>query len=223
MRLDPARRKAAEKFILDLLSLIDASGINTNAMKKSFTRMSDADFSRIRDTGIPVYNPPGSKVDIDHMRNIVIAEGLGLSMNQRMWFTDGKTGLKHRTRHPHLYMPFPARRQTQMQEKKMAVAKNDKVRDKLSGQVVGPSKASGVSFPEAYIMFADGRDETLQEYLHARGGNDALQRAFYQSLRETGQGRIHIPGAESTSAKATRTWSSFFKAMHIGNNIGRPQ
>lgn len=76
----------------------------------------------------------------------------------------------------------------------MAVAKNDKVRDKLSGQVVGPSKASGVSFPEAYIMYSDGHDSTLQEFLWARGGNDTLQRAFYQSLRQTGKGRINLEG-----------------------------
>lgn len=223
MKLNPVRRKAAEKFILDLLNLIDTSGINANAMAKAFTRMSDEDFATIPKRGIPIYNPAGSKVQIDHMRNVEIAKALGLDMNQRMWFTDSKTGLKHRTRHPHLYFPVPARRQTQMQEKKMAVAKNDKVRDKLSGQVVGPSKASGVSFPEAYVMFADGLDETLQEFLHARGGNDALQRAFYQSIRQTGQGRIHIEGAERTSAKSTRTWSAYYKQMHIGNNLGRPQ
>ena len=105
----------------------------------------------------------------------------------------------------------------------MDVAKNDKVRDKLSGQVVGPSKASGVSFPEAYIMFSDGLDNTLEEFLHARGGNEALQRAFYQSIRQTGAGRIQLPGAERTSAKATRTWSAYLKAMGIGNNIGNPQ
>ncbi|AFQ96685.1 RNA polymerase beta subunit [Erwinia phage phiEaH2] len=105
----------------------------------------------------------------------------------------------------------------------MAVAKNDRVRDKLSGQVVGPSKASGVSFPEGYIMYSDGHDWSLKEFLWARGGNDVLQRAFYQSIRNTGQGRIDLEGAERTSSKATRTWSSYFKAMHIGNNIGRPE
>lgn len=222
MRLNPERRKAAEKYMLDLLSLIDTSGINTNAAKARISKMSDDDFNRLRE-GIPVYNPAGSKVKIDHMRNIEIARSMGLEMCQRLWFTDTKTGVAHRTRWPHLVMPLPARRQTQMQEKKMAVAKNDKVRDKLSGQVVGPSKASGVSFPEAYVMFSDGLDESLQEFLHGRGGNDTLQRAFYQSIRETGKGRIHIPGAERTSSKATRTWSAFFKAQHIGNNIGRPE
>lgn len=222
MRLDPARRKKAEAYVIQLLKLIDPSGINAEAMKRRLPKMSDDDFNKLRN-GIPIYNPAGGKVQIDHMRNIEICRIMGLELCQRLYFTEPKTGLVHRTRWPHIVMPLPARRQTQMQEKKMAVAKNDKVRDKLSGQVVGPSKASGVSFPEAYIMFSDGLDYTLEEFLHARGGNEALQRAFYQSIRQTGAGRIQIPGAERTSAKATRTWSAYLKAMGIGNNIGNPQ
>lgn len=222
MKLDPARRKKAEAWLLQLLRLIDPSGINAEAYKRRLPKMTDDEFNELR-KGIPIYNPAGSKVQIDHMRNVEICRAMGLELCQRLYFTEPKTGLLHRTRWPHIVMPLPARRQTQMQEKKIAVAKNDKVRDKLSGQVVGPSKASGVSFPEAYIMFSDGLDKTLEEFLHARGGNEALQRAFYQSIRQTGLGRITIPGAERTSAKATRTWSAYLKAMGIGNNIGSPQ
>lgn len=222
MRLDPARRKKAETYLIQLLRLVDPSGINAEAVKRRLPKMSDEQFNRFRD-GIPIYNPAGGKVQIDHMRNIDISRALGLELCQRLFFTEPKTGLMHRTRWPHIVLPLPARRQTQMQEKKMAVAKNDKVRDKLSGQVVGPSKASGVSFPEAYIMFSDGLDNTLKEFLHGRGGNDALQRAFYQSIRQTGMGRIDIPGADLTSAKATRTWSAYLKAMGLGNNIGSPK
>ncbi|MCT7475897.1 hypothetical protein N5V81_13020 [Escherichia coli] len=40
---------------------------------------------------------------------------------------------------------------------------------------------------------------------------------------KTGKGRINLEGAERTSSKAPRTWSSYFKAMHIGNNLGRPE
>lgn len=222
MKLDPARRKKAEAFIYQLLTLIDPSGINTAAAKASIPGLSDEDFNKLRH-GIPIYNPAGSKVQIDHMRNVEICRALGLELCQRLYFTEPKTGLVHRTRWPHIVVPLPVRRQTQMREKKIAVAKNDRVRDKLSGQVVGPSKASGVSFPESYIMFSDGLDNSLEEFLHARGGNEALQRAFYQSIRQTGQGRIKIPGAERTSSKATRTWSAYYKAMGIGNNMGSPQ
>lgn len=221
MRLEPARRKKAEAYALQILKLVDPSGINAEAAKKAFARMTDEQFNRLRD-GLPIYNPVGSKVEIDHLRNIEVCKILGVNLEQRLWLTEPKTGVYHRTRYPHLVLRLPVRRQTQMQEKKMAVAKNDKVRDKLSGQVVGPSKASGVSFPEAYIMYSDGHDWTLKEFLWARGGNDALQRAFYQSLRQTGKGRIDLPGAERTSSKATRTWSAYLKAMHIGNNIGHP-
>lgn len=222
MRLDPARRKKAEAYAIQVLQLVDPTGINAEAAKRAFARMNDDEFNRLRD-GLPIYNPTAGKVRIDHLRNIKLCSAMGVSLEQRLWLTESKTGILQRTRYPHLVLRLPARRQTQMQEKKMAVAKNDRVRDKLSGQVVGPSKASGVSFPEGYIMYSDGHDWTLKEFLWARGGNDVLQRAFYQSIRNTGQGRIDLEGAERTSSKATRTWSSYFKAMHIGNNIGRPE
>lgn len=222
MKLDPARRKKAEAYALHILQLVDPTGINAEAAKRSFARMSDDEFARLRN-GLPIYNPTAGKVRIDHLRNIKICSAMGVNLEQRLWLTEPKTGILQRTRYPHLVLRLPARRQTQMQEKKMAVAKNDRVRDKLSGQVVGPSKASGVSFPEGYIMYSDGHDWTLKEFLWGRGGNDVLQRAFYQSIRTTGKGRIDLEGAERTSSKATRTWSSYFKTMHIGNNIGRPE
>ena len=220
MKLDPARRKKAEKFIIDLLTLMDTSGINAKAAAKAFPTLSDEEFSRLRN-GIIIYNPVGGKVRIDHMRNIEICRILGVELSERLYLTEPRTGLVHRTRHPHIVVPLPIRRQTQMREKKIAVAKNDKVRDKLSGQVVGPSKASGVSFPETYIMYSDGLDATLREFLHARGGNEVLNRAFYQNLRSTGKGSIDIPGAERTTSKGPRTWGAYFTAMGIGNNLGK--
>ena len=41
MKLDPARRKKAEAYALQILSLVDPSGINAEAAKKAFARMTD--------------------------------------------------------------------------------------------------------------------------------------------------------------------------------------
>ena len=77
MRLDPARRKKAEAYALQLLNLVDPTGINAEAAKRAFSRMSDEEFNRLRE-GLPVYNPTGGKVKIDHMRNIKICDGTEL-------------------------------------------------------------------------------------------------------------------------------------------------
>lgn len=223
MALNQQLRKKAEAYIYSILDAVDPSGINTKVAKECIPAMSDEKFVEMAKMGIPIYQPVGGKTKIDYKNNIKVAEKMGIPLSEKLWLTEPKTGLTHLTRHPHLVLLLPIRRQTQMLEKKMSVAKHDKIRDKLTGQVTGPSKASGISFPEAYIIYSDKLDESLQEFLHARGGNEAVNRAFYQALRMTGKGRIHIPGAERTSAKSTRTWGAFYTAMHIGNNLGRPQ
>lgn len=220
MKVQPARRKKAEADILAIVSDVDKSGKNTEILKAAFKKLSDNDFIRMLEGGIPIYAPVGGPTKIDYKRNIKIAEKIGVNLEQRLWITNPKTGLTQRTRYPHVILKLPYRRQTQMIDKKLSVAAHDKIRDKLTGQVTGPSKASGVSFPEAYVMFSGGYDTSLEEFLHARGGNEKLFRAFYQALRDTGTGRIKLPGVEKTAAKATRTQSSIFRAIHIGNNIG---
>lgn len=220
MKVQPALRKKAEADVIAIMSEVDKSGKNAELLKNSFKTMSDATFVALLENGVPVYAPVGGPTKIDYKRNIKIASKLGLNLEQRLWITNPKTGLTQRTRYPHVILKLPYRRQTQMIDKKLSVAKHDKIRDKLTGQVTGPSKASGVSFPEAYVMFSSGYDVSLEEFLHGRGGNDKLQRAFYQSLRNTGKGRIRLPGVENTAAKSTRTQSAIFKAIHIGNNIG---
>ncbi|ENA1355166.1 hypothetical protein ABFJ57_004666, partial [Salmonella enterica subsp. enterica serovar Chester] len=52
MKLDPARRKKAEAYALQILSLVDPSGINAEAAKKAFARMTDEQFNRLRE-GLP--------------------------------------------------------------------------------------------------------------------------------------------------------------------------
>lgn len=222
MKLDPARRKKGEAYVLSVLQAVDPSGINAKIFQDRAKTMTDDELIQLCD-GVPIYQPVGGKTKVGYERNIKVADKMGIKLEQKVWLTEPKTGVCHLTRNPHLILMLPVRRQTQMQEAKMSLAKNDKVRDKLTGQVTGPSKASGISFPEAYNIYGDGLDSSLREFLHARGGNEQLQRAFYQAIRQTGTGRIDIPGAERTSSKSTRTWGAIWKSMHIGTNIGRPQ
>lgn len=223
MKLTPVIRKRLEQDILAIISEVDVSGNNTNIYKEHFKKWTDDELLRLYDDssdGIPIYAPVGGPVKIDHVRNIAVAKKLGIALEQRLWLTEPKTGLVQRTRYPHLILRLPVRRQTQLIDKKLSVAEHDRVKDKLTGQVTGPSKASGFSFPETYATYSQGYDKTLEEFVHARGGNEKLHRAFYQSLRQKGSGRFKLPGAEVTAAKATRTWSAIYTAMHIGNNMG---
>jgi hypothetical protein len=221
MRIDPKRRKRAEEFIYALLTHMDDSGLNTKLAKETIPKLSDEEFRKLF-KGIPIYNPNGDMVNINSNRNINICRAMGVDLDCRLWLTDTKTGVTFLTVNKHLNFRVPVRVQTQFQDKKMSVAEHSRTRDRLTAQVTGDSKASGWTFPEAGLAYADGLDSTISEFIHARGGNERLQQAFYRSIRETGRGRIDIPGAERTSAKAPRTLNAFLTAVHIGNNFGRP-
>lgn len=221
MRIDPKRRKRAEEFIYALLTHLDSSGLNTKLAKETIPKLNDDEFRALY-KGIPIYNPNGGKVDINANRNINVCRALGVDLACRLWLTDTKTGVTFLTVNKHLNFRVPVRVQTQFQDKKLSVAEHSRTRDRLTAQVTGDSKASGWTFPEAGLAYADGLDNTISEFIHARGGNERLQQAFYRAIRETGSGRINIPGAERTSAKAPRTLNAFLTAVHIGNNFGRP-
>lgn len=222
MKLNKASREKAEKELYKYVTEIDPSGINTGLLKKHVPKLTDEQFLKMCDDGIPLYQPLEGKTKITTTNNIRVASMLGVELEDYIWLPEPKTGLVQRTIYKHVVLTLPWRRQTQIIDKKISVAKNDKIRDKITGQVTGPSKASGISFQEGYVMYSQGETTSLREFIHARGGNDKLNRAFYQSIRNTGRGRIDIPGAELTASKTAKTWGHIWRSMHIGNNIGRP-
>lgn len=222
MKLKPASRKKAEELILKWVSLIDPSRINTALLKKNMPKLSDDEFIQMCDNGIPLYQPLEGKTKISTTNNLAVAKQMGIPLEEHLWLPEPKTGILSRTIYPHMVLMLPWRRQTQMVDKKLSVAKNDRIRDKITGQVTGPSKSSGISFQEGYVMFSQGETIPLREFIHARGSNEKINRALYQSIRTTGRGRMDIPGAELTSSKTSKTWGHIYRSMHIGNNIGRP-
>lgn len=218
--MKPETRKKIEKNIIKWLDKVDISGENSRLYKELFKTMKDDQLVALIKSAIPIYEPAGSKVEIDHVRNIEIARELGYEFRQRLWLTDEKTGQVQLTNYKHFVLDIPVRRQSQIISKKMSVAEHGRNIDHTTGQTVGKqSKSSGFSFPQTFVMYTKGYDETLKELIKTRGGDIEHWRNVERNLRETGESTINTPGSEHSTTKSVQTMSALLKAMHIGNNI----
>ena len=217
--MKPAARKKIEAFILEYVHKVDPSGTNRDMYKLIFKKMTDRDLEHLISRPIPIYAPNGSKVKIDHMRNIEILRELGYDPEQYCWLTDPKTGACSRTRYKHLVVKLPVRRQTQMIDKKISFAEHNRILDKATGQTVGSSKGSSFSFPQIYVMYSKGYDKTIREFINIRGGNVKAGKAIDRAIRQSGRSGQSFEGLANTRVKSTVTLGIIFRAMHLANNL----
>ena len=219
MIMKPSTRKNIEEFLLRYLRRIDTSGTNANMYKKLFSEMTDANFKKLIYSPIPIYMPNGSKVEIDHMRNIEIARELGYEIEQYCWLTDPITKLTSRTAVKHLVLPLPLRRQSQMIDKKASVAEHNRIIDKLTGQPVGASKGSGFSFPQVFVLDRRGYKNTVRELIKYRGGDLTAMKAIDRQIRMLGSSSQKFEGMGTTKVKARVTAGNILRGMHIRTNL----
>lgn len=218
--MKPATRKKIEANTIKWLDKVDLSGLNSKMYRAIFKTMTDKTLEKLIRSPLPIYEPAGSDVKIDHVRNIEIARELGYEFRQQLWLTDEKTGQVQLTNYKHFVLEVPVRRQSQLINKKMSVAEHGRNIDHTTGQTVGKqSKSSGFSFPQTFVMYTKGYDETLKELIKARGGDLEHWRNVERNLKETGESTLNTPGSEHSTTKSVQTLSALLKAMHVGNNI----
>lgn len=218
--MKPATRKKIELNIIKWLDKVDVSGKNSDIYRALFKKMSDKELVALIDKSIPIYDPPNSGVEIDHVRNIEVAKELGYEFRQRLWLTDEKSGQVQLTNFKHFVLDIPVRRQSQLINKKMSTAKHTRNIDHTTGQTVGKkSKSSGFSFPQVAVMYNKGYDATLKEIIKARGGDLEYWRNVERNLKETGESTLNTPGSDRSTTKSVKSLSAFLTAMHIGNDV----
>lgn len=212
-------RKAVETYILDFVQEVDVSGTNRDLYKKLFLNMSDKDLVKLVEKYIPIYAPNNSAVHIDPYLNVGIGKKMGHNFYERCWITDPKTGATHLTKYEHMIVEVPCRRQSQMIDKKTSIASHNRTIDKTTGQPTGASKGSSFSFPEIYVMFSKGYDDTLKELIQIRGGDLKAYRVIDRNIRNTGSSSQKFEGSERTRVKSSQTFGAILTAQHLGNSL----
>lgn len=219
-------RAAAEKIILDGVSLIDVTGKSLKVLKSFFTQMDDKAFHAYMTAvkegreyiSIIMDNLNGNKITT--VNNIAVAKKLGCKLYQRVWTTDQATGVTYLTNEEYLVVHLPVRRQIQTLLHKISIPEDNKHVDELTDQPTGASKGSSISQPELLVMLSGGSVAAIEEFMRFRGGDLKLMAAMDQSIHETGGASMEALGANATSrVKSTVVLSTFLTAMHIRNNF----
>lgn len=218
--MKPETRKAVEAYIHKYLKMIDPSGTNNEMYKEIFAKLDDKGLMKLINSRVPIYFPPNSKVELNPYDIVQLAKKeFNYDMWQYGWLTDPKTGVLSRTEYKHMFIEVPIRRQTQMIEKKISIPKHNRTIDKLTHQPTGASKSSAFSFPQSYILFSQGYDQTLGEFLQDRGGNLKAMQVIDRNIRANGESSRNFVGREKTRTKSVVTAGIIFRGMHLGNNM----
>lgn len=218
-------RKAAMACLLENIEKLLPGSENRKLYEQQLGALSDEDFEKFinrLDSGEEVLSliaPNLSEPKLSLERNLALAEELGHPLFQRLWLTDAKTGRTYRTNKKYLVIDLPLRRQQQLLVKKIAIPKDNRHVDELTGQPAGDSQGSSLSFPELQVLYAQGQDRSIEELIKFRGGDVKAFQALTRFVVETGGASQDAIKTIPTRVKSTETLSTLLKAMHLDNNL----
>ena len=220
------KRSAAEKVILDALSLLYPTGDNTKLMKENFSKLTDKQFDAYMSAiekgedyvSMVVPNMRKNRA-ISTNNTKAVAQKLGIKLEHQLWMVDPKTKLQYLTPIKYLVLHLPVRRQIQTLESKIAVAENNRKIDDMTDQVTRESGKSSISFPELLVLVASGQYRACEELLKVRGGDLEALNMSNTNIYASGGFSLDAVAKLGSRAKATETLSILLTAMHFDNNF----
>jgi hypothetical protein len=150
---------------------------------------------------------------------IDLGKKYGIQFMQKIMYTNPTTGDLEISDVERMVGMMPWRRQQQHLSHKIAIPKKNRVYDALSGQVAGDSRKASFSRTEQYMTLDANLNESLIELLGPRGGNTALNRAWYKQIVNTGNTDFTELKDRNERAKSSQTLSAMFMAMGLDNNL----
>lgn len=219
-------RAAAEAVILNGLSEVDPSKVNTKLMESFLKAMDDkafeAYYKAIKEGNdfIPIVMENLNGIRITTQNNLRVAKAWGVEFFQRVWTTDPTTGTLYLTPKKYPVMHLPIRRQIQTLENKSSIPEDNKHIDEMTDQPTGVSKGSSMSFPESLVMYSQGYEKCILEFIKFRGGDLKLMTEMEKQIRDTGGVSMDSLSAMSkTRVRSTLTLSTLLKGAHLDNNF----
>ena len=133
---------------------------------------------------------------------------------------DSKAGsAQYLTNHQYLVMDLPLRRQAQLLMKKITIPDSINSVDNLSGQPVGPSKGSKISYPELQILASKNLDNMTLEFIKYRGGDKQGFIAMNDSIARTGKVYLDSIAHLASGVESTKTLYTYLVCMHLDSTL----
>lgn len=218
-------RKAVESFILEHVEKILPGVGNLQAYQNLFASMDDEAFHTWMkkleqgDIRLCIIAPNQNASKLNVQNNFNIAKSLDHNFFERVWM-DGKAGSPSYLSNPkYLIVDLPLRRQAQLLVKKITIPENTSSVDNTTGQPVGSSKGSKISYPELQILASKGLDNAIVELIKYRGGDRQGFNAMNDSIARTG--RVYQGSIEhlASGVQSTQTLKTYLISAHLDNTL----
>jgi hypothetical protein len=219
------KRAETEKFIIEHIEMMIPGSDNKKIYENLFKSMDDEAFDNFmkglenETIKLSIIAPNFSKHKLNTSRNLAIGKKLGLEYFQKIWI-DGTEGRpSYLTPIPYMVVDLPLRRQAQLLVKKISIPEDNKSIDNMTGQPVGNSKGSKISYPETQVLAAMKLDNSIVELLKYRGGDIGGFQAMNKLISRNGGASIETAKQYATGVESTRTLKTFLTCMHLGNTL----
>lgn len=220
-------RKAFETFVLDFMGKLTQGQGNRTIYERLFKAMNDEQMEEFvvkLEEGMPLCiwaSNFDKKEQLNYDGMVKLAKQYGLSLEQPLVVTDIDTGVTTVTPITYLVGSAEIRKQRQMLVKKMSAAKDDTMTDDLTGQVMGDSRAAGMSIPEAQVLRYLGLPKVCNELYNVKGGDNGALKAFRNDIITTGHTTTNGSLRQGSAVKALKTAYHLLRGRMIDNNLDK--
>lgn len=214
-----------KKYIVENLAKLDIGNISPGLIKTKLDSMSDKEIDALyvalkaETTYLPFYVPNVQEHKIDIRRWIKVAKELGVDTFVELVQEDEKTGLTTISDIKYWVAMWPAKRHLQYLTDKRSLAKDNKTRDTLTGQVTGASKGSSFSKPQLMGVLSRGCTANALELYKYRGGDIAGGREMNKQLTTTGGVSLQSLLQTNTKPTVNKTVGTYLNGLHFGHNL----
>lgn len=220
-------RKRFEEFVLEVYGKATKGGGNRAIYERIFASMDDTQFNGLIDflrkgNPLPLWSPGGVPEEELHYDTLkALCDEYGVKVMQRVITYDEDTGIMSMTPNEVLVGWAEIRAQRQFQAKKFNGAKNDHEIDDFTGQVMGRSRATGISQPEITVLRGLGLTKMANELYNVKGGDADALKAYKNDLLTTGKTTTDGSLQKGSGTKILGTIYHLFRGRHIDSNINK--
>lgn len=219
-------RKAFEAYVLNFMGRITKGGGNRIIYERLFKQLNDEQMDQfvnaLRNGGsLCIWASNFNKDEFLDFNNLLkLCQEYGLDLEQHLVIVDKDTGIRTITPIKYIVGVAEIRKQRQMWVKKFSAAKDDTMTDDLTGQVMGDSRATGMSIPEVMVLRYLNLPTVANEIYNVKGGDNKALKAFKNDIMTSGSADTNNALRNGDIVKVLRTAYRIFRGRHIDSNLG---
>lgn len=228
MRTIKERREKVEKYIYQVLNILDPTGDNTRIYQEKFEKMSDSEFDKYMKNFLNDEKANFYLEIVEYERDLTIENIERCADFMKVPLLE-HVALPYLTEDPNniITTPYPVpvgyiheKRMPQTLMKKSAGSTKIQKRSPLTGQVTSEDKNARNSDLETYSLAAIQATAALTEFMGPRADNREAKDKMYNDIAKNGFVSLEDLNLEDPYNKvALNTFDAYFNMMGISTNL----